>query len=131
MRDYLGRQKEGRMFKPMEESNLVTMIDDETILLKLSKEFYEKEAVFASAHKFNKKCSVEIKPIEEKYVGIYLRLKDKKALSDIAKDLYDGIIDHQLRRDLEKEFGAIRELIVRHAFFPVSNLQNEIQSNTK
>ena len=37
------------------------------------------------------------------------------------------VIDQQLRLDLEKRYGQVRELIIKHAFSPLENLKAETE----
>lgn len=39
------------------------------------------------------------------------------------KKIYNAILDHQIRIDIQKETGPIRKLIIAQAFFPCENLE--------
>ena len=98
------------------------------VTVSLSKEFYQKEAVFAAAYKFTDVCTIKIEPIDEYYVGVYLKSKKnvKMSIEKIAERLCNEALDQQVRLDLEKRFGNIRELIVEHAFSPIKNIKSKI-----
>jgi len=36
-------------------------------------------------------------------------------------------VDQQLRLDLERRYGGLRQLIVQHAFSPLSHLKQEVK----
>ncbi len=102
-------------------------------MVELKKQFYEREAIFAAAYKFTNLCSILIEPIDDYTVGVYFKpLKEKDVdLSEIAGAFCNEVIDQQVRLDLEKKYGNIRDLIVRQAFAPVQNLKDKIDFNDK
>jgi His-Xaa-Ser system protein HxsD len=107
--------------------DIITQLEDGRLLLILSKEIYEKEAVFASAHKFTDRCAILIAPIEDKSVGVYFKSKhDDLDLHEIAESFCNEVLDQQLRLDIERKYGNIRNLIVKQAFSPLDNLKDEI-----
>lgn len=96
------------------------------MLLRLSKKFYEREAVFLAAYKFTNKCAVLIEPIENDYVGVFFETKagcTSKDLKLICTNFCNEVLDQQVRLDLEKRFGDLRKLIVQHAFQPIEKLR--------
>ena len=103
-------------------------LEDGRLLVTLKKEFFEKEAVFASAYKFTDKCIIQIEPINNDSVGVYFKMKneDHLNLKKTAELFCNEAIDQQLRIDIEKKYGNIRELIVRQAFSPIKNINEEI-----
>lgn len=110
------------------QKGIFSKTEDGKLLLTLAKEYFLREAVFAATHKFSGACGVEIFPIGEYEVGVWLTPKAKmtdKELQDIAWSFSEELIDQQVRLDLEKRNGRIRELIVKHAFSPLDNLEAE------
>lgn len=109
---------------------IIKKLEDGKLLLILSKEIYEKEAVFASAHKFTDKCTILIEPIEDKSVGVYFKSKKENCdLLRIAEEYCNEVLDQQIRLDIEKKYGNIRELIVKQAFSPLENINDEINNS--
>jgi His-Xaa-Ser system protein HxsD len=89
-----------------------------------------REAVFAAAHKYSAVCNVEIFPVGEFEVGVWLSPKapmEEAALHGIAEEFSSELIDQQIRLDLDKRNGYIRELIVKHAFAPLNNVEAEVR----
>jgi len=110
--------------------DIIIKIEDNKLLIVLKKELYEKDAVFSAAYKFTDKCVILIEPIDPFSIGVYFKPKsDPKDvdLGKIAEDYCNEVLDQQIRLDLEKRYGNIRELIVRHAFLPISNLKDKIE----
>jgi His-Xaa-Ser system protein HxsD len=98
-------------------------VDGRTVMMRLSKNLYEKEAVFAAAHKFTNAYDIDIQPLDAKSVGVYLTPKDpSETLSTTehaVRAVRNEVIDQQIRRDLEKEYGNLRLLIMQRAFSAV------------
>lgn len=104
---------------------IFTKIEDGKILVSLSKEFYEKSAVFAAAHKLSGRFVVLIEPLDERTAGIYFQPKpgiemNENDLKEAAFDFCNEVLDQQIRLDLETRYGHIREIIVKQAFAPIS-----------
>ena len=93
---------------------------DGRMALVLSKEIYQKEAVLQAAHKFTDLCHILIEPAGDKSVGVYFQLQSDVDgnLEEIALDFCNEVLDQQVRLDLEREYGPLRQLIVRQAFAP-------------
>ena len=106
---------------------IITKLEDGKLLLELSKELYEKEAVFTSAHKFTDRCTILIEPIDPNSLGVYFKSKREDSnLLRIAEEYCNDVLDQQLRLDIERKYGNIRDLIVKQAFSPLENLKDEI-----
>lgn len=89
-------------------------------LVKLLKEYYEKEAVFAAAEMFKGDYYIKIDSFEN-YVGVYFSAKDKTGDAQRALlSFCNEAIDQQTKLDLNKQFGNLREIIYKYAFEPVS-----------
>ena len=104
-----------------ERKGFFTRVDGEKFLLKLSKQFYEKAAVIAAAYKFTHKCTILIEPLEEGYVGVFFQPKNNESadtIPDLVNEFCNEVLDQQVRLDLEKRYGNLRDIIVRHAFLP-------------
>lgn len=103
--------------------------EDGKLLLTLAKEYFLREAVFATMHKFSNVCGVEVFPVGEYEVGVWLTPKtgmSQEDLQRIAETFSEELVDQQVRLDLDKRNGRIREIIVKHAFSPLDNLDAEV-----
>lgn len=72
--------------------------------------------------------------IEENLVSIIFTLKDCNNYDlNLIKNFSNRVIDYQIRKDLEKEFGHIRDTIVDYAYSPLkkTKLNVEITNNYK
>ena len=111
-----------------EERGFVSKIEGGKLLLKLSKQFYEKSAVMNAAYKFTNKCVILIEPLEEGYVGVWFKAKDGQEsgiIPDLLDDFCNEVLDQQVRLDLEKRYGSLREAIVKHAFQPLGDVTKD------
>src|SRR4030042_2281321 len=98
--------------------------------VRLSKEIYEKEAVFAAAYALSGVCRNRIEAGPPGWVTVTLELVDSAAdtdLKEVEHRFLNELIDQQLRLDLERRYGALRRLIVRQAFAPLENLEIEVK----
>lgn len=109
---------------------IIEEIDESNLAVCLAKEYYQREAVFAAAHKFTDICTIKIEPAGNQHVGIYFKEKghSQYSLLEIAESFCNEAIEQQLRLDLEAGNGQIRALIVEQAFKPLENLKQKIDS---
>ena len=109
---------------------LIKKIEDGIILVVLSKQFYEQSAVYAASYKMTDKYSVMVKPVGDRGVGVTFEPKKQQTVQEMEAALFDfcnELLDQQVRLDLEKRFGKIRELIVEHAFSPLADLRSRLE----
>ena len=86
----------------------------------LSKEFFEREPVFAAMAKFTGQYYVGVQPYGEDSFEVTIRPKDKATdCSNILKEFCNELIEQQVRQDLQNRFGKLREMIVAQAFSPL------------
>ncbi len=89
----------------------------------LAKALYEREAVFAAAYKFREDFFIRIEPVEETHVGIWFEVKRGQAINEMRDGLGEfcnEVLDQQVRMDLDKRFGHLREAIYEQAFRPIN-----------
>ncbi|MFA5182509.1 MAG: His-Xaa-Ser system protein HxsD [Syntrophales bacterium] len=89
---------------------------------------YSIEAIHAASYQFTGSYHVLITPNAENSVTVIFEAKDKtmNVIEDL-KDFANSLIDHQVRVQLDKTNGKIRDLIVAHAFSPL-DLHEEAKS---
>jgi His-Xaa-Ser system protein HxsD len=103
-------------------------VQDNCLIFEISTEIYQKEAILFTAHKFIDRCCVDIEPLSEKSIKVLFRQKNKDfQLDTVDIEFSNELLDQQVRLDVEKSYGNIRDLIVKQAFQPVENIQNEIK----
>ncbi len=92
--------------------------DSEAVIL--SKEFFEREPVFAAAAKFTDRYYVGIQPHGDANFAISIHPKDDVSDgSSVIKIFCNELIEQQVRHDLQNRFGKLREMIVAQAFSPI------------
>ncbi|HOI74790.1 MAG TPA: His-Xaa-Ser system protein HxsD [Syntrophales bacterium] len=106
-------------------------INNDNVKIILSKQLYEKSAVFSAMYKLTGRCIAQISPLGEYDVEVTLSPQTGSGYSvedikGLAESFLNDIIDQQLRLDLEKQYGRLRELIVEHAFTPIKNLDQRL-----
>jgi len=94
----------------------------------LSSEVYEREAIATTIYKLSNKCSALMEPSAEKSICVKISPFDGFDLKKLIDEFLVELADQQVRRDLNKQFGVIRELIVKQAFSPVANLKDVVDA---
>jgi His-Xaa-Ser system protein HxsD len=109
-------------------SGISKRIQDGVLILEVYTEIYQKEAILFAAHKFIDRFYVDIEPSSEKCIKVSFRPKNKDIqFENFASEFCNELLDQQVRLNIEKSYGNIRDLIVKQAFQPVENIQNEIK----
>lgn len=93
----------------------------------LYKEYYEREAVFSIAYKYNDKFLTSVSPVGNNRVKITIvgKNKEKNPTEDDIKEILADLIDEQLKIDILKRTEKIREIIYKKAFSPIRGMENE------
>jgi His-Xaa-Ser system protein HxsD len=107
----------------------VSEIKDGKAYIRFAKEFYEKEAILNAAYKMTDKYSVKINPIDDNAVAVTLEPKNQISVDEMKSSVFNfcnEILDQQIRLNLEKRYGKIRELIIEHAFSPLADLKSRL-----
>lgn len=92
--------------------------------IEVSKSLYQADVVRGVLYKYlNKNIHVE-----ENEFCWFLMLEPTDNADLLKKKILDDILDEQLRYELESKAGKVRELIVEHAFKPITNLKQEIDN---
>lgn len=85
---------------------------------------YAQVAITAACYKYTDKYYIHQQSSEgkEKVVNIVFESKDSSSpvTTDLVKQFCNDLIDQQVRVDVNKQFGHIRDLIVEEAFKPVN-----------
>ena len=86
-----------------------------------SKKFFGRDSVLTVSGKYSEQYFVSVQPVGEFDVEITISAKAHSSLSeDLLKQFMNVLIDQQIRIDLQKEFGQLRNIIIEYAFSPVS-----------
>jgi len=102
--------------------------EDKILKINVNKTIYEKGAVLSAAYTLSGTCGIRIESESGDFFNVIIeQLGHKKEtnLKEIVHKFNNELTDQQLRLDLEKRFGCLRELIVKHAFSPLENLKAE------
>lgn len=82
--------------------------------------YFERDCVLNVAGQYTPNFFVAISPLPDNAVEIVITAKDKELISeDLLRQFLNDCIDQQIRLDLQKEFGELRQTIVTYAFSPV------------
>ncbi len=95
-------------------------IEGNKLLLKVSANIYEKEAVLNASYKFTNKCYLNIEQINTS-IEVFFQSKDENTdLNEISLEFCNELIDQQIRINTSKEYKIIREELVKKAFNTIS-----------
>lgn len=85
---------------------------------------YSVEAITATLYKYTNHFHVfqsHDQAQGDNMILVSLESKDNNVIRDtVVKEFFDDLVDQQLRVDIEKQFGHIRNLIVEEAFKPLN-----------
>lgn len=97
--------------------------EDAKFQISIDTSVYSKEAITASLYKYSNLYYVYEKQdcLDNKCIIISFESKDGKMVSDTTpKEFCNELIDQQIRVDVSKRYGHIRDMIVEEAFKPVN-----------
>ncbi len=103
-------------------------LDDDTVAIEVATDLYQKEAIQGASHRFIDRCYVHL--TQESEAVIIVLLSSREGASDLetlAKEFCTELLDQQVRKNVERDYGNIRDLIVKQAFAPVEDLGPEIR----
>jgi len=94
--------------------------------LTINTEIYSIKAIINAAYNFNKDCYLYNEKISDSLIETRLKLKANSSLSleKLSDEFCNELINQQIRLNIEKEYGHIRDLIFKKAFSPIDNEQN-------
>ena len=96
---------------------------DGSIVIDFDKEIYELDEIKYAYNLLKDKCSMIISDNGDK-----IRVEIRPNIE--SKEMFDTFLsvlsNQQIRSQLLKENGKIRDLIVEHAFKPLENLENKL-----
>jgi len=111
-------------------SDLITIINGEHANINIDNAIYDIEAINAACYSFTDNYHILVTCNDDTSCTVIFELKNKVSNKDIAldiKDFINNVIDHQVRLQLDRANGKLRDLIVRHAFSPI-DLKKEVES---
>lgn len=111
-------------------SGLISVIDSDHANIIIDTSLYELEAINAASYAFTSNYHILVTHKNGTSVTVIFELKNKASRRDVPEDIKEFIntvIDHQVRLQLDRANGKIRDLIVAHAFSPL-DLHKETNS---
>lgn len=99
----------------------IVKIESDIFQVKINLSLYDKEAVAAICYNHSGSFFVH-QEMDGDCIIVTLQSKEKKDhVEQQVKQFCNDLIDQQIRCNIEKEFGHIRNLIVEEAFKPVNS----------
>lgn len=80
------------------------------------------KAITNATYRFSDKHYIQINPLSEDSVQICIQAKQEgnEELENFSNVFLNELLDQQVRITIEKDFGHIRDMIVKKAFFPIN-----------
>jgi len=102
--------------------------EEQTETIIFPQNIYSIKAIKRSAYDLSNKANITITcEIDGKYkVNISPNQDELLLIKELAKEFNQLVLDHQVLLEVEKDYGAIRKLIVAQAFHPCDNLSDLI-----
>lgn len=102
--------------------------NDSCVFVDLCKEIYHRDAVLKASYLYTDKFYVKVSPHGEYYVRVTFESKERGSVdcSRAAKNFCNDVLDQQIREDLARSNGKIRDIIYSHAFSPLKDVNNEL-----
>ena len=92
------------------------------IIFEFDSEIYSEQAVKSAIHDLKIAAHLSLRGQEKKIIQVTIPLSETDR-TNIETKVYKAILDHQIRIEVQKEYGPIRKLILAQAFFPCENLE--------
>ena len=84
------------------------------------KEYFERDCILRVVSEYTHEYFISFYPNSEYSIEINITAKDNSDIDEILlKEFFNNCIDMQIRIDLQKEFGELRQRIVDYAFLSV------------
>jgi His-Xaa-Ser system protein HxsD len=99
--------------------------DDCRTLLKIDGAVYTKEAILETTYKFTDTCYIEIESDEKFYRISFLAKEPNLDLANKMKQFSNALLDQQIRLNLRSFNRELTELVIKKAFFPFQNYEQE------
>jgi len=101
--------------------DLLNKKDGNSIFLDIDSSIYSADAILNAMHKFTGKYHVKSCSISTNSIRVIFKGKnaDELSLEKISNEFYNELIDQQIRLNVNKEYGNIRDEIVKKAFSPI------------
>ncbi len=111
-------------------SGFISVVDPDRANIIIDTSLYDRDAINAASYAFTNNYHILVSRKDNASVTVIFELKNKTSPREISEDIKDfvnTVIDHQVRLQLDRVNGKIRDLIVAHAFSPF-DLKKELKS---
>ena len=92
-------------------------------VIQIDNKIYDIEAIQSTVYKYTNKFYIKIYSITDDIIGVRFKEKipqGKENVETTLHEFYNALVEYQIRFDLEKRFGNLREQIYQRAFAPMT-----------
>jgi len=95
----------------------------DTLQLSVSTKIYDMKAIANAAYSLSDKYYIQMDHLPEETIQVSVKIKkgNSEDLSVFSDLFFEKLLDQQIRVSVEKDFGHIREMIVKKAFSPLDD----------
>ena len=92
----------------------------ESGVIQAEKEYFERDCILRVISEYTPKYFISFCTTSKNTVEIVIKSKNNNPIDEnLLRVFFNSCIDEQIRIDLQKEFGELRQRIVEYAFSPV------------
>jgi len=94
----------------------------DTLQFSISTKIYDMKAITNTAYSFSDKYYIQIDHPTEETIQVSVKKKEENSteLSFFRDLFFNELLDQQIRVSVEKDFGHIRDMIVKKAFLSIN-----------
>lgn len=108
--------------------DLVKNLNGNTLVIEIAELIFKKDAVLLTCHKFMDKYNVQVGKKADEVITVSLTPKQGDIdANSVGNNFSNELLDQQVRLDIEKSYGNIRDLIVKQAFQPIEDIKSEVK----
>ena len=97
--------------------DFLQLLDGDRLVLVINTRVYSLVAIFRTCYIFTNRCYLYLSPEGDSEIKIQIKAKTVGTdLNQVGGDFCNELINQEVRQNLAKETGKIRELIVAQAF---------------
>ena len=91
-------------------------INNEELLFDVSLNIYDLIAIKEAVYRFTARGHVFLEDLSEESVKVHIKGNGIEKIKDLACSFVNELMEQQIRCDIEKKFGNLRDKIVERAF---------------
>lgn len=89
-------------------------------IVRAEKEYFERDCILRVVSEYAAAYAISFYPVSETSIEVSIKSKNNTPIDEaLLQNFFNDCIDEQIRIDLQKEFGSLRQCIVEYVFMAV------------